>query len=271
MAKCLTPYILPGTTTEVPCGKCINCCYNYSREWSLRIYHEFLSCDKKGFMLTLTYKETDGNLNRKDVQDFIKRFRTYLQRNIDHDLRIRYFYSGEYGGKGSKKTPFGRPHYHCCIFGWIPDDLKVVAKKGDYVYFSSKTMEKIWNLGFVSIGKITLDSARYVAKYLCKIDPRPHDVKPFVGMSLKPGLGYAAIESLDLNSSKLYVNGQIYRIPNYYLNVLEKEGVNVEIIKARRRSVAGVDQPKLIMPADIAAGSDLNEKKINDLFLHTSR
>ncbi len=225
--KCLNPVALPGSDTLVACGKCVNCCYNYSKEWSLRMYHEFLLANKVGMMLTLTYKYNPIDLNRKDVQDFLKRFRKEIS-----PTKIRIFYCGEYGGKNN------RPHYHLAVFGYVPDDVKFIMEKGKSVYFGSKFIENLWGKGFISIGKITIDSVKYVAKYLSKIDPRPHNVKPFTGMSLRPGLGAGFVKNIDMASGKLYVNGVEYKVPEYYLRCLEKEGYNVDHLRDRRRDIA---------------------------------
>ena len=94
--------------TSVPCGRCMGCRLEKSRQWAVRCVHEAKFYEDNCFV-TLTYAPEhlpkDGSLNRKHVQDFIKR----LRRRLD-DRKIRVFYCGEYGDK------LRRPHYHLCLF-----------------------------------------------------------------------------------------------------------------------------------------------------------
>ena len=87
---------------------------------------------------------------------------------------IKYYACGEYGKR------FSRPHYHVCLFGYEFPDKEVlrqgtvrlwknVFKQGiDHTLYTSKTLEKIWGKGFVTIGELTIDSAGYVARYVMK-------------------------------------------------------------------------------------------------------
>lgn len=118
MSRCLSPVPLQDLNIIVPCGKCIECCKAYSREWAIRCMREMQDCGNVGCFVTLTYAITDGKLHREHVQEFIKR----LRRSIE-PVKIRYFGCGEYGGKND------RPHYHINIFGWSPDDLRFVWRK----------------------------------------------------------------------------------------------------------------------------------------------
>ena len=62
----------------LPCGKCIGCRLEYSRQWALRAVSEANLYDDNCFV-TLTYDDDhippDGNLRKKDLQLFIKRLR----------------------------------------------------------------------------------------------------------------------------------------------------------------------------------------------------
>ncbi|AXH76688.1 MAG: replication initiator protein [Microviridae sp.] len=113
---------------------------------------------------------------------------------------IRYLHCGEYGDKDR------RPHYHACIFGWEPAD-KVLWKiiNGNPLYIS-KILQKVWGLGFCSVGALTYQSAAYVARYnLKKVTGKNAEnhytwadrytgeihehVPEYATMSRRPGLG----------------------------------------------------------------------------------
>lgn len=209
---------------KLPCGQCIACRLNYSRDWAVRCSleaerHEF------NYFVTLTYDDDhipreecidysgeifETQLRRRDVQLFLKKLREW-ERTERCNTGIKVFYCGEYGSQTS------RPHYHLCLFGVseIPD-LKQSFKRGSFQYFKSVLYESFWsekkngiNLlrGFVDISEVSFDSIAYTARYCLKkqqgvlkkdflefyeriTDPdKPAlRVQPFVGMSLKPGI-----------------------------------------------------------------------------------
>lgn len=109
----------------VPCGCCVACQHSKETEFALRAYYEMLDCQQLGgyaFWDTLTYRNVDipsfcgyNCFSRKDVQDFMKRLRIYLQRafGIAQDA-LRYFVVSEYGDKQH------RPHYHVIYFVRTP-------------------------------------------------------------------------------------------------------------------------------------------------------
>jgi len=92
----------------VPCGQCIGCRLEKSRQWAIRCVHES-KCHDDNIFVTLTYNNEnlpkDGSLCLADLQKFMKRLRK------KYGAGIRYFACGEYGEK------LKRPHYHVCIFG----------------------------------------------------------------------------------------------------------------------------------------------------------
>lgn len=250
---CLNPYIPPGASFSVPCGKCINCLVNYSNIWAQRICDEATHHQDNCFV-TLTYKETDGNLHREDLVKFVKRLRARID-----PIKIRVFYCGEYGGRGN------RPHYHCIIFGWRPPDLREVARKGDEVYYASEYLEEVWSLGYISVGDVTPKSAKYCAKYLTKLDPRPHEVKPFTGMSRMPGIGFLSISPEMLITGVRYVDGKPQPIPKYYIDKLEEQGFNVDILRARRKEIAKAMSGEYIDPKQLDFLRKQNDIKEREL------
>lgn len=211
------------------CGKCIECQQDKTREWSFRIMDE-ASKYKDNCCVTLTYNDenlpVDGNLCIRDYQLFLK----LLRRHIG---RVRYFVSGEYGGK------FLRPHFHIILFGYKPDDLYYWSKsKSGQDLFRSSTIEKFWTKGFSSIGELSLNTAKYCAKYLQKYlyqtDSRlAGKVPPFIRMSTHPGIG--SDYSPCLATDKLYKACKWVKTPRYYLKRADIDGVDLTALKANRR------------------------------------
>ena len=93
---------------ELPCGQCVGCRLERSRQWAIRCMHE-ASLYKDNCYITLTYDEEhlpeDYSLHYDDFQRFMKRVRKRYT-----GKKIRFYMAGEYGEN------FGRPHFHACIF-----------------------------------------------------------------------------------------------------------------------------------------------------------
>lgn len=223
----------PKELLSVPCGKCIECCQRYSREWAFRCMDELKAADGVGCVITLTYNNEslppDGFLCRRDVQLFLKSLRKHIE-----PQKVRFFGCGEYGGKK------GRPHYHLCLFGWKPDDLQYLKKsnKGTRLY-RSQTVDKLWKRGFADVAEMTYESALYSAKYMQKlrITENEEEVPPFTMMSLRPGIGAAGAVLKRLSTDSIFYNGKRSRLPRYYLTLLERNGsaADVENVKQWRR------------------------------------
>lgn len=217
----------------VSCGKCVECLQQHANEWAHRIVDECKQHEQNCF-ITLTYnddyKPLNGSLVKRDLQLFLKRLRKHLE-----PVKIRVFYCGEYGKKHL------RPHYHVIVFGWKPDDLFFWQKDGKDILYRSPQLEKLWKFGFSSVGDVTINSARYCAKYMQKLQKIPDGlVKPFTGMSLKPGIGYNAISAECLTGDRIYHSGKSVKVPRYYLKVLEREGHDLTAFKERRQIVGAM-------------------------------
>lgn len=145
---------------QVSCGKCIGCKLEYSRQWAMRCMHEARYHEWNSFV-TLTYDDAhlpiNGTLVKKHPQDFFKRLRYHLG-----EQRIKYFLAGEYGEQ------LGRPHYHACIFGYFPKDVKRYSEKNGYFLYTSESLDRIWGKGTTKVGSVTYESAGYVARYCLK-------------------------------------------------------------------------------------------------------
>lgn len=181
---------------KVPCGKCLGCKLDYSRQWADRMILELADYNGKGLFCTLTYNPEhlppDSELCKRDLQLFFKRLRRHWPY-----VRIRYYASGEYG----RRTL--RPHYHAIIFGLsledLPDRRKVGTNELGQDYFTSQEFCDRWSdqekrpLGFVCLSDVSYKTCAYVARYCAKKAFSPSSqgkkVKEFAVMSRDPGIG----------------------------------------------------------------------------------
>lgn len=199
---------------QIPCGQCIGCRLDYSKEWANRGYLESLYWDNNYF-ITLTYDDDHININDyvedeegftytndgewggtlipKDLQLFIKRLRKYMKTHHDND-NIRYMACGEYGGQTA------RPHYHLIVFNLnLPTESfynpRIINKN---YYYQNSVIEKCWKYGFSNICPSNWNTIGYVARYITKkINGKESDqyyaekgqVKEFFRVSLKPAIG----------------------------------------------------------------------------------
>ena len=147
-------------TLQLPCGRCIGCRLERSRQWAVRILHETKS-HRENCFLTLTYDEEhcprNLSLDYSEFQRFMKRLRKKFR-----GKRIRFYMCGEYGEQ------FARPHFHACIFGLDFEDKVLFSSSGGNKLWTSATLDALWPFGFSSIGEVTFESAAYVARYCLK-------------------------------------------------------------------------------------------------------
>ena len=211
---------------EIPCGRCIGCKLERSRQWAIRCVHE-ASLHDENCVLTLTYDDdhlpADGSVDVTEFQRFMKRLRKHFT-----GQKIRFLHCGEYGDEG------GRPHYHACIFGINFDDKKFHKKsaKGDRLY-TSETLQKLWPFGFCLIGSLTFESAAYVARYITKkitgdkAEEHYQGRKPeYITMSRRPGLAKGWLEKYKTDvypDDFVVINGKKIGVPKFYDNQLEEE------------------------------------------------
>ena len=156
MAKCITPFYKkdqPGV--PLPCGRCPPCCKRRASGWSFRLVKEGENFSLSYFV-TLTYSTLHVpitekgymTLNKKDVQDFMKRLRKHsfiIKGGKKIHAHIKYYAVGEYG------THTMRPHYHIILFG--ADQASVC---------------KAWDKGEVHFGTVEAASIGYTLKYISK-------------------------------------------------------------------------------------------------------
>ena len=162
------PHNFQGDPIEIPCGKCIGCRLERSRQWALRCIHEAQLYENNCF-LTLTYAPENippyGSLQLRDWQTFMKRYREKFS-----GITIRFFMCGEYGEnlEHSKNGKLGHPHYHACIFNHDFSDKRIHSRRDGIDLYTSPTLSKLWPHGYSTIGDVTFDSAAYVARYVLK-------------------------------------------------------------------------------------------------------
>jgi hypothetical protein len=240
----------------IPCGQCIGCRLERSRQWAMRCLHEASLYDQNCF-ITLTYNPehlpSDRSLHMEDFQKFMKRLRRKFGNGI------RFFHCGEYGSKNN------RPHYHALLFNFdFPDRNHIETRLGNK-YYTSEILNELWtdekgeSIGFSLIGDVTFQSAAYVARYITKkvtgekaenhylgIDFETGecwDKKPeYVTMSRRPGIGKAWF---DKHKNDVYpddhviINGKEMKPPKYYDKLLEEMvPSDYRVVKAKREKAS---------------------------------
>ncbi len=208
---------------KLPCGQCVGCRLERSRQWAIRCSHEASLYEDNAF-ITLTYSDahlpSDGSLNLVHFQKFIKRLRK------QYGPKIRYYHCGEYGEK------FKRPHYHACLFNFDFEDKKLFQIKNNNRYYTSEILQTLWPMGFSIIGDVTFQSAAYVARYIMKkingaaaenhyANPETGEIlKPeYTTMSRRPGIGSAWLKKYQSDvypGDFVVMGGKKMKPPKYY-------------------------------------------------------
>ena len=243
---------------DIPCGKCIGCRLEYSRQWAIRCLLE-LKTSKCAIFVTLTYDDAhlpqkiatynDGqikivnSLEPRDTELFFKRLRKEFGQGI------RYYLAGEYGYRNQ------RPHYHAIIYNLELDD-KVLYKqnfRGDKM-FTSEKFSKVWGKGFCVIGDVNYDTVAYTARYMVNkrkgTDAKEYyqekGILPeFCRMSRRPGI---ARQYFELNKYHIYQTDELFiskggkplkvKPPRYYDNLFDVDTGAIEEYKLNRRLIA---------------------------------
>lgn len=207
---------------KIPCGNCLGCRLEYSRQWAIRCFFEATQWPHNYFV-TLTYndafiplvphckidKETGEVIEERMVMtlvpDHMSAFLKRLRRNFQYDychVGVRFFGCGEYGPLNM------RPHYHLILFNCPLDDLIKERQVDGYVYYRSPFIEKAWSvktengdraqIGYVSVTDFSFETAAYVARYMLKKHKgkdssyyEENGLYPeFTRCSRRPGLAY---------------------------------------------------------------------------------
>lgn len=279
---------------KVPCGRCIGCRIDYSKQWAQRCMLE-AKMHKYNYFVTLTYSpeniekclnvfnrfdmdtgeflcvDSSYTLVRKHLQKFMKDLRRHFKYHFNY-VGIRFFASGEYGAEN------GRPHFHVILFNCPLDllgDLKFYKTtfNGDTLFTSEILSNDIWKNGFAVIGEVTSESCAYTARYMLKkfkgaesdafyaskgLEPE------FSVMSRMPGI---AREYYDILHDKIYTYDEIVltnrknepircRPSRYYDRLFaEHEPCWFDDVKQRRSFIGEIHNK------DILSRTDLNEKE----------
>lgn len=234
-----------GIAIKIPCGKCVGCRLEQSRQWAVRCMNEKRMHGASSF-LTLTYDDKNlpsGNtLVKSDLQNFMKRLR--------HETGpgLRFFACGEYGENTS------RPHYHVLLLSADFPDRKIYSSQSDYSLYNSRTLQRLWTAGHSVIGDVTFESCAYVARYCVKKNQNGKTISDgrapeFLVMSRRPGIGAGYFDMYQdeiLGHDTIIVNGVPAALPRFYdgklaglTGLIETRAGHLlskyELIKFRRR------------------------------------
>jgi len=231
-----------GEEIYLPCGQCIGCRLERSRQWAVRCLHE-ASLYENNCFVTLTYNDgclpINNSLDVSEWQEFFKRLRK------KYGSGIRYFHCGEYGEKLS------RPHYHGIIFNHDFEDKVLFKEENGNKLYISESLNGLWKKGFTTVGEVNFKTAGYVARYALKkvngdmAESHYHGLKPeYVTMSRgckKLNTGGIGKGWFDKFKSEVYpwdevvVNGVPTRPPRFYDNLLDKENQEMlDLVKMER-------------------------------------
>lgn len=281
----------------IPCGNCIGCRLEYSREWANRGYLE-MQTSKNAWFVTLTYDDehnfipeefitkdgfsfTDMNIENEyswkgclqpdDLVAFMKNLRQIFKREYNHE-GIRFLACGEYGSK------LKRPHYHLILFNVpFPTDsfYKPRIDWEKNLYFQNKIIERAWgNKGIINICEATWNTISYVARYITKkINGKESEIyyavqgeiKEFFRTSRNNGIGYQYFKD---NMNNIYKtdtiliknNKGIHYItpPSYYDKMYEKiNPEHMKQIKIIRRKKAIDNLKKKALTTSLTAWEQL--------------
>lgn len=217
-------YGFPDVLYIVPCGKCPDCLKAKKLAWTTRLIAENRFNQEKGmrgYFLTLTYQDSccPSSVSKKDLQNFLKRFRFHL----DED-GVRYFAVGEYGDH------FGRPHYHLCFWSCsAPSEI-------------DESIKKSWKFGFYKVEPVRSDSAfAYTAGYCLK---KEVNGKPGFFLCSKSLGADIDLDFYKDNHCLFYRNGKPYYPSRYYLS---------------SKKVGLKDKPELAVPENLKKPSPYAE------------
>ncbi|AXH76610.1 MAG: replication initiator protein [Microviridae sp.] len=231
-----------GQKLQLPCGQCVGCRLERSRQWAIRCMHE-ASLYENNCFLTLTYNDknlpSNNSLIKTEFPSFMKRVRK------KYGAGIRYYHCGEYGEQ------FGRPHYHALLFNHDFQDKKPFSEKNGISVYTSSELSSLWTKGFSVIGSVTFESAAYVARYIMKkitgeqaANHYGLRIPEFTTMSRgskKLGTGGIGKGWFDKFKSDVYprdaviVRGHPSRPPRFYDTLLQREDWSTfELLKIKR-------------------------------------
>lgn len=259
---------------QLPCGQCVGCRLDRSRQWADRCMLE-LEYHDSAYFVTLTYDDkhvpihdycsdySTGevgrslSLEKRDFQLFMKR----LRKRFSND-KIRYFAAGEYGSNTL------RPHYHAIIFGLHLNDLVPYSRSAQgYQYYNSDSFQRCWcdndgnPIGFAVLGEVTWETCAYTARYIMKKLNGPEaiyydmvNIEPeFTVMSRRPGIARQYYDDHPDIYEHEYINlstekgGRKIKPPRYYDQLFDIENPEkmAEIKQIRQKMAKAKQKAKL--------------------------
>ncbi len=219
---------------SVPCGQCVGCRLERSRQWAVRCVQEASLYDDNCF-ITLTFDDDNlcpsGSLKKADFQKFMKRLRKRF------GAGIRYYHCGEYGDVG------GRPHHHACLFNFdFPDRVFWCERDGVRLYVS-ESLSELWPFGFSTIGDVTFESSAYVARYVMKKITGDKAEEHYGGklpeyttMSRRPGIGKPWLDKFQSDvypHDRVVVRGNIVCKPPKYYDAIYDVNNHSQLLKLK--------------------------------------
>lgn len=272
-----------GDELLLPCGQCVRCRLERSRQWAVRCVHEASLYDENSYV-TLTYDDAhlpaERSLQYGDYQRFMKRLRKRFS-----DRVVRFYMCGEYGGQTL------RPHYHACLFNVsFPDQLYFKTDNGNKLY-TSRLLSELWPFGHSTVGAVTFESAAYIARYCVekitgaaaeahyrRVDAETGEVfqvcPEFNRMSLRPGIGGSWVRAFFKDvypRGKVVVRGHESNTPRYYDKLLRRgfdrrfnELVHRDLVDARQYAAAchsDDNRPARLVVKEAVAAARLKFKK----------
>lgn len=244
------PESFRGERLDLPCGQCVGCRLERSRQWALRCMHEASLYDRNCF-ITLTYSDENlppgRSLVKADFQNFMKRLRK------EFGARIRYYACGEYGK--SVGVVLGRPHFHALLFNHDFADRRFHSGRSPNEISTSESLSRLWPFGFSVVGQVTFESAAYVARYVMKKVTGKRSEAHYGGRlpeftlmsrgSKRIGTGGIGKGWFDRFKSDVYphdrvvVRGSPSRPPRFYDNLLGREDpAELAFLKIKREESA---------------------------------
>ncbi len=261
-----------GYPQVVPCGSCIGCRAEQSRQWAIRMMHESRMHEQSAFVtLTIDDRHLNENseLHAKDLSGFVRDMRKTQQR------RISFFGCGEYG------ETTARPHYHALLFGLELLDRDIGFDHSRPSVWRSKTLDDVWGRGLCEGGTVTMASASYVSGYIRKkvkqeryerANVRTGLLKSpeFARMSLRPAI---ALDWIKKWWSDVYprdfivMDGIESKPPRYYDKFMDREDDKggtlerrelMEMVRTTRK-----DENVEMTKYQLAAGEVIHQARIN--------
>lgn len=242
---------------KVPCGQCVGCRLERSRQWANRCMCELQYHDSAQF-ITLTYDDehlpfaVDENGETRLHPTLVPRdFTLWMKelRQVVYPKKIRFFACGEYGDHTA------RPHYHAIVFGLDLPDRK--ARPGQTVHghklYNSSLLEKTWDKGFIVTADVSWQTCAYVARYVMKKQTgdkssiyKELGIEPeFVRMSRRPGIGRQYFEDHGeiYDYDKIFMStpdgSRSFTPPRYFDRLMQEvDPERLQVIKDHRRAIA---------------------------------